>query len=166
MHPLACLASPICTRSYSGGKRGEGALRFPGEEIGLGERGKERGRKTCWSGGGECAQPSLVGWYTNGVTLQLLLPTAPSLSIYDSLDPQLRYLMADSWSGLVGCLASCWTLRRAYHPFIQSGQISSAFALLYLAQQTQRIAILSVPLSLLGARLPADPSHPQPIMAR
>ncbi|ORY63678.1 hypothetical protein BCR35DRAFT_334785 [Leucosporidium creatinivorum] len=54
---------------------------------------------------------------------ELLLPTAPALSIYDSLDPQLRYLIADSWSGL-------------------SGQITSAFALLYLAQQTQRIAIL------------------------
>ncbi|ORY63677.1 hypothetical protein BCR35DRAFT_334784 [Leucosporidium creatinivorum] len=59
---------------------------------------------------------------TPGVA-ELLLPTAPASSMYDALDPGLRYLVTDSWSGL-------------------SGHVANAFSLLYLALQTQRIAIL------------------------
>ncbi|GAA5914983.1 O-fucosyltransferase family protein [Sporobolomyces salmoneus] len=53
----------------------------------------------------------------------LLTAEAPALSMYDALRKDLRYLTADSWSGEVG-------------------QLLSAFSLLHLAQQTQRIAIV------------------------
>ncbi|KAM0753922.1 hypothetical protein T439DRAFT_322809 [Meredithblackwellia eburnea MCA 4105] len=54
---------------------------------------------------------------------ELLLPGSPSNSLYASLRPNFRYLTADSWSGL-------------------SGQFTSALSLLYLAGETQRIAII------------------------
>lgn len=45
------------------------------------------------------------------------------MSLYDALRRDVRYLTADSWSGEVG-------------------QLLSAMSLLYLAQETQRVAIL------------------------
>ncbi|GAA5884480.1 hypothetical protein JCM16303_005101 [Sporobolomyces ruberrimus] len=54
---------------------------------------------------------------------ELLSQDAPAASLYDALREDLRYLTADSWSGEVG-------------------QLLSAFSLLYLAQETQRIAII------------------------
>ncbi|GAA5849462.1 hypothetical protein JCM8547_000460 [Rhodosporidiobolus lusitaniae] len=53
----------------------------------------------------------------------LLTPAAPATSYFDALRPDLRYLTADSWSGL-------------------TGQYLSALSLLYLAHFTQRIAII------------------------
>ncbi|GAA6007852.1 hypothetical protein JCM10207_004899 [Rhodosporidiobolus poonsookiae] len=53
----------------------------------------------------------------------LLTSAAPATSYFDALRPDLRYLTADSWSGL-------------------TGQYLSALSLLYLAHRTQRVAIL------------------------
>ncbi|GAA6023432.1 hypothetical protein JCM11491_005581 [Sporobolomyces phaffii] len=55
--------------------------------------------------------------------IELLSNTAPAASLYDALRDDLRYLTADSWSGEVG-------------------QLLSAFSLLHLARETQRIAII------------------------
>ncbi|GAA5863247.1 hypothetical protein JCM8547_002876 [Rhodosporidiobolus lusitaniae] len=57
---------------------------------------------------------------------ELLTPQAPALSLYDGLRDDLRYLMMDSWSG-------------------ETGQVLTTFSLLYLAQQTQRVAIIASP---------------------
>ncbi|GAA5855867.1 hypothetical protein JCM8547_000392 [Rhodosporidiobolus lusitaniae] len=56
----------------------------------------------------------------------LLTHNTPALSIYDGLRNDLRYLMMDSWSG-------------------ETGQVLTTFSLLYLAQQTQRVAIIASP---------------------
>ncbi|GAA5870793.1 hypothetical protein JCM1840_006806 [Sporobolomyces johnsonii] len=53
----------------------------------------------------------------------LLTSQAPARSFYDALRPDLRYLTLDSWSGM-------------------TGQFFTTLSLMYLAQQTQRIAIL------------------------
>ncbi|GAA5935583.1 hypothetical protein JCM10213_003624 [Rhodosporidiobolus nylandii] len=53
----------------------------------------------------------------------LLTSSAPTTSYFDALRPDLRYLTADSWSGM-------------------TGQYLSALSLLYLAHMTQRVAIL------------------------
>ncbi|GAA5955416.1 hypothetical protein JCM21900_005368 [Sporobolomyces salmonicolor] len=53
----------------------------------------------------------------------LLTSQAPARSFYDALRPDLRYLTLDSWSGM-------------------TGQFLTTLSLMYLAQQTQRIAIL------------------------
>ncbi|GAA5970808.1 hypothetical protein JCM11641_004462 [Rhodosporidiobolus odoratus] len=54
---------------------------------------------------------------------QLLTPAAPATSYFDALRPDLRYLTADSWSGM-------------------TGQYLSALSLMYLAHMTQRVAII------------------------
>ncbi|GAA5825612.1 hypothetical protein JCM11251_000309 [Rhodosporidiobolus azoricus] len=53
----------------------------------------------------------------------LLTSAAPATSYWDALRPDLRYLTADSWSGL-------------------TGQYLSALSLLYLGHLTQRVTIL------------------------
>ncbi|GAA6027547.1 hypothetical protein JCM8097_007916 [Rhodosporidiobolus ruineniae] len=53
----------------------------------------------------------------------LLTSAAPATSYLDALRPDLRYLTADSWSGL-------------------TGQYLSALSLLYLAHLTQRVAVI------------------------
>ncbi|KAL8284015.1 hypothetical protein RQP46_005128 [Phenoliferia psychrophenolica] len=53
----------------------------------------------------------------------LLTPAAPARSFYDALRKDLRYLTADSWSGM-------------------TGQFTSAIALIHLARRTQRVAIV------------------------
>ncbi|GAA5969789.1 hypothetical protein JCM21900_003206 [Sporobolomyces salmonicolor] len=54
---------------------------------------------------------------------ELLSSRAPATSLYDALRPDLRYVTADSWSGEVG-------------------QFLSVLSLIYLAQESQRIAII------------------------
>ncbi|GAA5903775.1 hypothetical protein JCM6882_003415 [Rhodosporidiobolus microsporus] len=86
-----------------------------------------------WTGGGS-AGPARIDFGPPQRTVRerggtvpdaktLLTPAAPATSYWDALRPDLRYLTADSWSGL-------------------TGQYLSALSLLYLGHLTQRVTIL------------------------
>ncbi|KAK4704717.1 hypothetical protein P7C70_g1493, partial [Phenoliferia sp. Uapishka_3] len=64
-----------------------------------------------------------MGIHSVPTVAELLSPQAPARSFYDSLRNDLRYLTADSWSGM-------------------TGQFTSAIALIHLARRTQRVAIV------------------------
>ncbi|BGP38506.1 hypothetical protein JCM10449v2_002440 [Rhodotorula kratochvilovae] len=57
---------------------------------------------------------------------ELLTKAAPAKSLYDGLRPDLRYLVGDAWSGMTGQFLTC-------------------LSLIYLAQRTQRVAVLPSP---------------------
>ncbi|BGP14472.1 hypothetical protein JCM10213_004594 [Rhodosporidiobolus nylandii] len=56
----------------------------------------------------------------------LLTSQAPASSLYDGLRSDLKYLIGDSWSGM-------------------TGQFLTALSIIYLAQETQRVAVIPSP---------------------
>ncbi|GAA5892982.1 hypothetical protein JCM8208_004143 [Rhodotorula glutinis] len=77
--------------------------------------GPRRRRPTTWRGGFRTPGPR-----------ELLTTDEPADSLYDALRPDLRYLIGDAWSGMTGQMLTC-------------------ISLMYLAQRTQRVAIIPSP---------------------
>ncbi|GAA5851406.1 hypothetical protein JCM9279_001056 [Rhodotorula babjevae] len=77
--------------------------------------GPRRRRPTTWRGGFRTPGPR-----------ELLTTDEPGDSLYDALRTDLRYLIGDAWSGM-------------------TGQFLTSISLIYLAQRTQRIAIIPSP---------------------
>ncbi|GAA5974242.1 hypothetical protein JCM11641_003347 [Rhodosporidiobolus odoratus] len=67
-----------------------------------------------------------LAWLVFVAELQLLTHQAPASSLYTSLRNDLKYLITDSWSGM-------------------TGQFLTACSVLYLAQETQRVAVIPSP---------------------